>query len=90
MDGLGMMIVIPMAAAAVFGAGFCAIVAILSPRTFETMATFAGRKFDTKRCLAWLDREVNIDKYVVRHARLFGLLTIAAILLLAWVIILTT
>lgn len=88
MDGIGLMIIIPIAAAAVFGAGFCGIVAIVSPRTFETMATFACRKFDTKRCLAWLDREVNIDKYVFQHARLFGLLTIAAILLLAWVLIL--
>lgn len=85
MDGLG--IVVPIAAAAVVGTGLCGVVAILSPRTFEAIARFSRRRIDTKRCLAWLDKEVDVDSYVLRHARLFGLVTIAAILCVVWLFI---
>lgn len=84
MDGMGLMIVVPIAAAAVVGTLLCGVVAILSPRTFGAMARFAGRRVDTKKCLAWLDKEVDVDKFVLRHARLFGLVTISVALCVAW------
>jgi hypothetical protein len=87
MDGIRLTIVIPLAAAAVVGTVLCGVVAVLSPRTFEAMARFARRGFEVSRCLAWLDKEVDVDKYVLRHARLFGLVTIAAILCVAWLLL---
>ncbi len=87
MDGTVLTVVASIAAAAIVGTVLCGVVAVLSPRTFEAIARYARRGVDTKRCLAWLDKEVDVDEFVLRHARLFGLVTVAAILCVVWLVL---
>jgi len=87
MDQIGLSLIVPLVATAAVGAGLCGIVAILSPRTFRSIATFARRGIDTSRWLAWLDKSVDVDKFILRHARIFGLVTLAGILFAVWLIL---
>jgi hypothetical protein len=79
--------VTPTVAAALVGVGLCGVVAVVSPRTFSAMSKFARRRIETNRWFAWLDKEVDVDEYFLRHTRLFGLLMIAATLCVMWLLI---
>ena len=80
-------VIAQIAAAAVVGAGLCGIVAAISPRTFAAIAALARRRVESQRWLAWLDREVDIDRYILKHSRLFGLSTLALILFSVWLLV---
>jgi len=87
MDQSAYTFVTPTVAAALMGAGLCGLVAAVSPRTFSAIAAFGRRRVDTNRWLAWLDKEVDVDEYFLRHTRLFGLVTVAATLGATWLLI---
>jgi len=80
-------VIVPVSAAAVVGSVLCGLIAVISPRTFGAIARAASRRVDTQRWLAWLDKEIDIDRYVLKHARLFGFVTLACILLAVWLVV---
>jgi hypothetical protein len=48
-------------------------VALINPRLFERLARAGSRWIDTSRWFAKMECSVDIDKFVLRHARWFGL-----------------
>jgi len=79
--------VTPAIAAALVGTGLCGLIAVVSPKTFSVISAFGRRRIETNRWLAWLDKEVYVDEYFLRHARLFGLVTIVATLGVTWLLV---
>jgi len=59
--------------------GGIGLLAILSPRLFALLAACGGKWVDTDKLLSILDQRVEIDHYVLRHSRLFGMLILAAV-----------
>jgi hypothetical protein len=57
----------------------CAIaglLAVLSPRLFRRAVEVANRRIDSNRLLALFDRQYDIDRYLLPHARLLGALVL--------------
>lgn len=77
----------PAIAAALVGTGLCGLLAVVSPTTFAAISVSARRQIDSNRWLAWLDKEVHVDDFFLRHARVFGLIALAATLTVTWVLI---
>jgi hypothetical protein len=77
-------VVTPIVAAALAGTGSCGLVAVVSPKTFSGIAAFASRRIETSQWFEWFDKEFDIDEYILRHTRLFGLFTIATVLCATW------
>jgi len=57
----------------------CAIaglLAVLSPRHFRRAVDVANRRIDSNRLLALFDRQYDIDRFLLPHARLLGALVL--------------
>jgi hypothetical protein len=63
-------------------AGAVGLVAAISPRLFSRLTTWCNIWVDTENIVKKLDRRIEIDQYVVRHSRLFGILVVAVVLVL--------
>lgn len=59
------------------------LLAILSPRLFCRFSICGNTWIDVDQLAQKLDRQIDVDPYVLRHARLFGILVLAAVLALA-------
>ena len=64
--------------------GVLGVVAVVSPRHFEKLATRSSKWVDTSQLATALDKTVDVDQHVLRHGRLFGLLVLLASLVLAY------
>ena len=64
--------------------GVLGIVALVSPRYFEKLAYRSSTWVDTSQLAAALDKTVDVDRHVLRYARLFGLAVLIASLVLAY------
>lgn len=53
-------------------------IAFINPRLFERFARAGSQWVDTSRWFAVMDRRVDIDQFVLRHARWFGLAVLIA------------
>jgi hypothetical protein len=67
--------------------GAIGMVAILSPKCFEALASRGGRWVDTNKLAEVLDRRVDIDRYVLPFSRLLGAAVIASVAVLAYVVL---
>lgn len=68
-------------AAALLGfVGLSGLLALVSPRLFSRVAAYGSIWVDTDRWLKRFDRRLDVDPFVLRHCRLFGLLSIAAVI----------
>ncbi len=58
--------------------------AMLSPQGFRKLATGSSKWIDTSRLVEVMDRQVDIDERVLRHARAFGAALLVATALIAY------
>ncbi len=65
-------------------AGSAGLLMVLSPRRFARVAAWCNLWVDTDPLFKKLDYRVEIDAYVLRYARLFGVLVVAASLVLVY------
>jgi hypothetical protein len=61
--------------------GAFGLTAVLSPRFFTVVATKSSTWIDVNKALAKLDKQVDIDRYVLPHSRLLGVAVITAVAL---------
>ena len=69
--------------------GLCAaagLLAVLSPRLFRRAVEVANRRFDSNRLLALFDRQYDIDRFLLPHARLLGALVVLSAAFLLFVL----
>jgi hypothetical protein len=60
------------------------LLAVINPDRFRAIASGGARWVDTNKFLQRLDEPVNIDQFVFRHSRSFGIAVVLASLFLAY------
>ncbi len=69
------------------GVGILGLVALAWPQRFQRLATWGRTWVDTDGLAKRLDVQIDIDRYVLRHTRLFGALITTVVLALAgWLV----
>ena len=63
------------------------LLALVSPRLFQSLATRGSRWFDSKKFVETLDRQINVDQYVMPHSRVLGALVLASVAVMTFVYI---
>jgi hypothetical protein len=64
-------------------AALSGLLALVHPRWFKSVAAQGSQWIDSARLLAWFNHRYDIDGYVLPYTRLFGVLVIASIAILA-------
>ena len=64
--------------------GLLGLLAVLSPKTFESIASTSSRWVNTEKLVAVLDKRVDVDSVVLKHSRLFGFVVLVSVLFLAY------
>jgi len=59
------------------------LIAVISPRWFQILATQGSQWVDTNKLLACLDKRFDIDCYILPHSRLLGATVLASLAVLA-------
>jgi hypothetical protein len=67
-------------------AGAFGLLATISPRRFTAVATRGGQWIDSSKVLAPLDKQFNIDSYVLPFSRVLGVAVLAAVVLAGYII----
>lgn len=62
------------------------LLAVLSPRLFRRAVDVANRRVDSNRLLALFDRQYDIDRFLLPHARLLGALVLLSAAFLVFVL----
>jgi len=62
------------------------LLAVFSPRLFRRAVDVANRRVDSNRLLALFDRQYDIDRYLLPHARLLGALVLLSAAFLVFVL----
>ena len=70
--------------------GATGALAMISPRLFSRLAHASSLWVDFDGMVDKMQRRIDIDHYVLRHCRLFGVVVLAAVAILATVLISTT
>lgn len=65
-------------------AGLLALVALVSPATFRSLAEFGGRWRDSSKLLERLDKPIDVDRLVLPYSRALGAAVIATIAILCF------
>ncbi len=65
--------------------GLFGMIAMANPRLFRSLSGRFSQWIDSSRALLFLDKRVNIDRYVLRHARVFGAVVVVT-LAAAWIV----
>jgi hypothetical protein len=63
--------------------GVTGLVALVSPRLFESLATSSSRWVDSQKLLSVLDKRIDIDHLVLPHCRILGALVVVSVAVLA-------
>ena len=71
-------VVLPLGVIAVVCCVLVGAIAIISPRTFANLAVFWGTWINTRTTLPVVDKRIDIDEYVLRYPRVFGVLIVTA------------
>ena len=64
--------------------GALGLLAMLSPGRFSAISARGSHWVDTNRLLAQLDKRIEVDHYILPHARLLGLAVVVSAAILAW------
>ncbi|MBC7821027.1 MAG: hypothetical protein IAG10_29430 [Planctomycetaceae bacterium] len=65
-------------------AGVIGLVALVSPKTFRSLAEFGGRGLDSDKWLAQLDKRIDVDRLVLPYSRWLGAAVITAVAILCF------
>ncbi len=65
--------------------GLLGMIAMVSPRLFRWLSGRSSQWIDSSRAVQFLDKRIDIDHYVLRHARLFGAVLVVT-LSAAWIV----
>jgi hypothetical protein len=63
-------------------AGIVGFVALVSPKTFRSLADLGGRWLDSEKLLARLDKRIDIDRMVLPYSRWLGAAVLATVAIL--------
>jgi hypothetical protein len=63
------------------------LLAVLSPRRFQAIATRGSQWVDTNRLLSLLDRRVDVDQYLLPASRSLGAIVLLATVLLGFLFV---
>lgn len=63
-------------------AGISGLLAIISPKAFAAVAGYSNRLVNSSQTDTVLDKWIDIDRFVLQHARYFGLLVIVSVVYL--------
>jgi hypothetical protein len=58
-------------------------IAVICPKCFRSLAAWGNTWIDTSRMISVLDRRIDIDDFVLRHSRAFGIFVLASIAAMA-------
>lgn len=67
--------------------GSFGLLALVSPSLFAEVARRSGKWVDSQKVLAYLDKQVDIDSYVLPHSRMLGISVLLAVASAAWLLI---
>lgn len=73
-----LMFALSIAYISVFACAVCGLVALSSPTRFARLASFWGQWIDTQPTIPIADSRVDVDSFVLKHSRIFGVLVVAA------------
>lgn len=65
-------------------AGLLGLVALASPKTFQSLAQQSGRWLDSGKLLAHLDKRVDVDRLVLPYSRFLGAAVIVTVAILCF------
>jgi hypothetical protein len=65
------------------------VTALFSPRRFSRLARWTSLWVDTDELIDKMQSRIDVDHYVLRHCRLFGLVVVGAVAILAAMLICT-
>ena len=65
-------------------AGLVALVALVSPAAFRSLAEFGGRWCDSSKLLDKLDKQIDVDRLVLPYSRVLGAAVITTIAILCF------
>ncbi|MDP6557126.1 MAG: hypothetical protein QGG71_20830 [Pirellulaceae bacterium] len=71
-------IVVPLAIIGLASCVTCGVIAVILPLTFGKLATFLGKWVEAFPTLAFVEKRVDVDHYVLRYTRTFGALVLLA------------
>jgi hypothetical protein len=63
--------------------GLIGLLALVSPRLFESIATNSSRWVDSQKLLAVLDKRIDIDHLILPYCRVLGALVVVSVAVLA-------
>ena len=72
----------PLLTATVAAGASLGVLALVSPKTFSSVALYSSQWVDSNRVVALLDRRIDIDRFVLGHSRIFGTLVLVAVAVL--------
>lgn len=61
------------------------LIALLSPSAFRFVATRGARWFDSRKIVEVLDKQFDVDRYVLPHCRMLGTLVLASVAVMGYV-----
>jgi hypothetical protein len=67
--------------------GLVGLIAIVSPRGFQKIATRSGQWVDTNKLAEVFDKRVDIDRYVLPFSRLLGVAVILSVAILGYFVL---
>lgn len=65
-------------------AGLLGVVALVSPKTFRSLAEQGGQWLDSGKLLEKLDKRIDVDRLVLPYSRILGAAVIATVAVLCF------
>lgn len=65
--------------------GICAaagLLAVVAPRRFAALTQHSNHWVDTDKILATLDKKYDVDRYILPHSRIFGVIVLLGVAVL--------
>jgi hypothetical protein len=59
-------------------------VALVSPKSFRSLADYGGRWLDSEKLIAQLDKRVDVDRLVLPYSRWLGAAVVATVAFLCF------
>jgi hypothetical protein len=74
--GLVEVLKVPVLWTAIILCAGCGVLGVLSPKLLATINGISTKWVDTNWLFSYMDKKIDVDRFMVKHARLFGLLSL--------------